>query len=314
MDKIQWIIVPDFTKPDAFVDAVKGCHHIVHVASPLPFTSRAYDLRTAALQVTQSILNAAESEPLVKRLVVTGSEAGLTEYSEWVPENPPYQPSGTPPPRSGATYLPTPPDRPADDSAPFRRYVDSKRASGNLVRDYATAHPDSHFQTVLLCPSWVLGPGLLIRNKAEALSTANLVLAWVMMDTAPFYHPMLGVPADVPTPVRSGSVWIDDVVLAHVRALSVPLPGGGESHTWLLASQSPSGGRISDAEEILRRRRPEIARQLSFAGKVQDMPANVDGTIAERELLGKKYVPFEEQVIRAVEWMVSLPDAEPASA
>ncbi|ROW00326.1 hypothetical protein VMCG_07238 [Cytospora schulzeri] len=314
-DQIQWSIVPDMTKPDAFLDAVRGCHYIIHVASPLaPMPPRPCDVRTPAVQGTQAIINAAESEPLVKRLVVTGSVASLSRPSETLPDHPQYQPGGTIPLMSGATYIPTPPERPRDDSSPFSRYADSKLASGNLVRDYAAAHPDSHFQVVLLCPSWVLGPGLPVRNKVEALYTANLTLAWMMLDSSPLLNPVWDLPPDVPTPLRSDSVWIDDVALAHVRGLSVPLPGGGNSQTWVLACGPPSGNSFAGAEEIVRRRLPEVAKHFSFAGKIHSLPVNVDGASAERELLGRPFVPFEEQVVRAVEWMVSLPDAEPASA
>lgn len=313
--QIQWSIVPDITQPDAFLEAVKGCHHIIHVASPLaPFPPRPFDIRTPAVQGTQAILNAAESEPLVRRVVVTGSVASLQEYQQSLPDHPQYQPGGTIPLMSGETYIPTSPERPADDSSSFCRYMDSKRASGNLVRDYAAAHPDAHFQSVLLCPAWVLGPGLFVTNKMEALATANLTVAWMLTHTQPIYNPIWDIPSDVPTPVQGFAVWVDDVVLAHVRALSVPLPGGKNSHSWVLASESPHGRNFTDAEEIVRRRLPHIAEKLSFAGKIQDLPVNVEGASAERELLGKKYVPFEEQVVRAVEWMVSLPDPEPASA
>ena len=57
-----------------------------------------------------------------------------------------------------------------------------------------------------------------------------------------------------------------------------------------------------------------LAKHLTFPGKVKSMAANADGARTETELLGKKYVPFEEQVVRAVEWMVSLPDGEPSAA
>lgn len=314
--QIQWSVVPDITKPDAFLEVVKGCHYIVHVASPIPpIPPRPLDLRTPALQGTQAILNAAESEPLVKRVVITGSIASLMEPEQALPDHPFNQPGATIPYMDGKTYHALPAERP-DDAAttPFHRYFDSKLASGNLVKDYAAAHRDSHFQLVLLCPGWVMGPGMFVTNKTEALGTANLTLSWVMADLREAINPVLGLPADQPTPYRAEFVWIDDVALGHARALTVPLPSGTNLEIWVMAVDSPKGPRIEDAEEILKRRSPELAKHLSFAGKIQALPINADGERTQDELLGKKYVSFEDQVVRSVEWMTSLPDAEPSAA
>lgn len=312
-DKIQWSIIPDISKPDAFLEVVKGCHHIVHVASPIPpIPPRPMDMRTPAIDGTKAILNAAESEPLVKRVVITGSVASLMKPGHMNWDHPDYK-TGLPF-LSGDTYYPTSPERPDDNAPVFQRYGDSKIASGNLVRDYAAAHRDSHFQLVLLCPGWVMGPGLFVTNKAEALGTANLTLSWVMADLREVLNPVLDIPTDDPTPIRNEFVWVDDVALAHVRGLSVPLPSKTNLEVWVLAAHAPKGPNVEDAEEILRRRSPELAKHLSFAGKVKGLPADCDGARTAKELLGKEYVPFEDQVVRSVEWMVSLPDAEPSPA
>lgn len=317
-DRIQWSVIPDITKPDAYLEVVKGCHHIIHVASPLPpIPPRPMDLRTPALEGTQAIIKAAESEPLVRRVVITGSVASLMQPEQRLPEHPDNQPGATVPLMSAETHYPTPAERPDDATTPpMHRYFDSKLASANLVRDYAAAHRDSHFQIVILCPGWVLGPGLFVTNKTEAMATANLTLGWVMADLRAAVNPVIGLPAEEPSPYRTEFIWIDDVALGHVRALTVPLPSGTNLQIWIMAVDSPAGLRIEDVEEILKRRTPEIAKHLSFAGrgKVQSLPINSDSGRTQEELLGKKYVPFEDQVVKAVEWIVSLPDAEPSAA
>lgn len=312
-DKIQWSIIPDISKSDAFLEVVKGCHHIVHVASPIPpFPPRPMDMRTPAMDGTRAILNAAESEPLVKRVVITGSIASLMKPEHALFNHPDFE-NGLPY-MSGDTYYPVPAERPDDaTSHVFHRYGDSKIASGNLVRDYAAAHRGSHFQLVLLCPGWVVGPGLFVTNKTEAVGTANLTMAWTMVDLRGALNPALGVPADQPTPLRTEFVWVDDVALGHVRALTVPLPSKTNLEVWVLAVDGPKGPRIEDIEEILKRRSPEIAKHLTFAGRVKGIEVNHDGARTQEELLGKSYVPFEEQVVRSVKWLVSLPDGEPLS-
>lgn len=309
-DKIQWSIIPDISKPDAFLEVVKGCHHIIHVASPIPpIPPRPMDMRTPALDGTKAILNAAESEPLIKRVVITGSVASLMKpgHMEW--DHPDYK-TGLPF-MSADYYYPVPAERPDDADTPvFQRYGDSKIASGNMVRDYAAAHRDSHFELVLLCPGWVIGPGLFVTNKTEAMGTANLTLSWVMADLREFVNPALGLDPEEPTTIRSEFVWIDDVALGHVRGLTVPLPSKTNLEVWILAVDAPAGPSVEDAKEILERRSPELAKHLTFPGKVKALAANVDGARTAEELLGKPYVPFEDQVVKAVEWMVSLPDAE----
>lgn len=306
--QIQWSTVPDITKANAFLEVVKGCHHIVHVASPLPaIPPRPEDLRTPALQGTQAILNAAESEPLVKRVVITSSVASTRDVSELFPSHPFNQPGADLPLKTGSSRIETPREKPADDALPFVRYNDSKSASANLVRDYAASHPDSHFEMVLLCPGWVLGPGLFIKDKVQALGTANGTLAWTMLDNRPILNPLYGVPEEDPTPLHGDTVWIGDVVLAHVRSLSVPLPSATNLQSWILVSNHPFGIKHEDAEEIIRRRLPDVARNLTFPGKVQTLPVNYEVS-AERELLGQDFVPFEEQVVRSMEWLLQLPD------
>ncbi|KAG8159358.1 hypothetical protein KVR01_011019 [Diaporthe batatas] len=311
--QIQWSIVPDISEPDAFLEVVMGCSYIVHVASPIPTVPpRPMDMRTPAQDGTKAILNAAECEPLVKRVVITGSIASLVNPGDPRFTHPNCETSETMPLMTGATYFPLPAERPDDNAPVFQRYVDSKIASGNLAREYAATNPESHFQIVLLCPGWVLGPGLFITNRAEAMGTANLTLSWVMADLREVINPVLvGVPIEQMTPIRGEFVWIDDVALGHVRALSVPLPSRNNLEVWVMAVESPHGARIEDAQGIIKRRLPELAKKLTFPGKVRTHTVNFDATRAEDELLGKKYVPFEDQVVRAVEWMISLPGGEP---
>lgn len=243
--QIQWSIIPDISKPDAFLEVVMGCNHseplldtvlssskallrsnqtaghgagyvqavalyfymhitttlmlwmltldaaVVHVASPVPTVPpRPMDMRTPAQDGTKAILDAAECEPLVKRVVITGSIASLVNPGDPRFTHPNCESPATMPLMTGATYYPLPAERPDDNAPVFQRYVDSKIASGNLAREYAAANPESHFQIVLLCPGWVLGPGLFITNKAEAMGTANLTLSWVMADLRELINPV----------------------------------------------------------------------------------------------------------------------------
>ena len=148
------------------------------------------DMRTPAQDGTKAILNAAECEPLVKRVVITGSIASLVKPGDTKFTHPDCESPKTIPLMTGTTYYPLPAERPEDNAPVFQRYVDSKIASVNLAREHAAAHRDSHFQIVVLCPGWILGPGLFITNKTEAMGTANLTLSWVMADLREIVNPV----------------------------------------------------------------------------------------------------------------------------
>ena len=74
-DKLEFVVVPDYTAANAFDDALEGTDYVIHVASPLAKPNE--DLLTPAVKGTISILESASKTPTIKKVVITASVASL---------------------------------------------------------------------------------------------------------------------------------------------------------------------------------------------------------------------------------------------
>jgi nucleoside-diphosphate-sugar epimerase len=72
---LDFVVIPDYTKTEAFDTALQGVDHVIHVASPLPNQNE--DLLTPAVKGTTSVLEAASRVPSIKKVVITASVASL---------------------------------------------------------------------------------------------------------------------------------------------------------------------------------------------------------------------------------------------
>lgn len=76
---IDFALIPDISKPDAFHGQFDGVDHVFHLASPMPGKGDDFesDYLKPAVQGTEALLNAAKAAPNVKRVVVTASLLSL---------------------------------------------------------------------------------------------------------------------------------------------------------------------------------------------------------------------------------------------
>ncbi|EKG12658.1 NAD-dependent epimerase/dehydratase [Macrophomina phaseolina MS6] len=74
-DKLDFVVIPDITKPDAFDGSLAGVDYIFHLASPMPGKGSDFkaDYVAPAVQGTESMLNAAKAEKSVKRVIIVSS-------------------------------------------------------------------------------------------------------------------------------------------------------------------------------------------------------------------------------------------------
>lgn len=79
---LDFVEVPDYTKPEAFDTALQGVDYVIHVASPLPNGNE--DLLTPAVKGTTSVLEAALKVQSIKKVVVTASVASLVPLDRYV--------------------------------------------------------------------------------------------------------------------------------------------------------------------------------------------------------------------------------------
>jgi nucleoside-diphosphate-sugar epimerase len=70
-NKLDFVVVSDYTAANVFDSALKEIDYVIHVASPLPKPNE--DLLTPAVQGTTSILESASRTSTVKKVVITAS-------------------------------------------------------------------------------------------------------------------------------------------------------------------------------------------------------------------------------------------------
>ena len=254
---MTFAIVPDNTKPGAYIDGAKDCSFIVHVASPLP--TQPGDLLSQAVAGTKAALEAAEATPSIKRVVFTASTSVIRPYERLFAKHPANQAvasgrSDQVPLLTADTKVPNQP--PISNDAPgSHRYINSKIAAHNLIRDYAE-NPKSAaagFSIVNILPGFVFGPEELARSKPEAFKGSNIMLSWLFTDLD--LSPLLGGTKEDAL-MLSETVHLDDVVEGHVKALDTEkVPG--QYRNFLLCSHSPTGPVVMDGADIVRRELPE---------------------------------------------------------
>ena len=265
---MTFAIVPDNTKPGAYIDAAKDCSFIVHVASPLP--TQPGDLLSQAIAGAKAALEAAEATPSIKRVVFTASTSVIRPYERAFAKHPANQAvasgrSDEVPLLTAETKVPNQP--PVSNDAPgAHRYINSKIAAHNLIREYAENQKSSAagFSIVNILPGYVFGPTELAQSKPEAFMGSNLMLSWLFTDLD--LSPLLGGKKEDAL-MLSETVHLDDVVEGHVKALDTEkVPG--KYRNFLLCGDSPTGPVVMDAADIVRRELPEevAAGKIPFTG------------------------------------------------
>lgn len=310
-----------------------------------PVTNIPGDLVSPAVAGNKAILEAAEATPSIKRVVFTASMAGIQSFERLLLKDPANQAvmsgRGDEVPTLTAEATQPTPSPVSDDAPPFRRYFNSKAAALNLVREYGDAHMSETvgFSIVNLMPGWILGPEELTRSKQEAFKGSNMMLGWLFSELS--LAPSFGLDADEAAPLLAETFHLDDVVECHVKALdTAKVPG--KYRNFLLCSHTPCGPVVMDAADIVRRELPqEVADgKIPFAGELGRLPSSqhrsadllkvrsrsdrkkanepikslgtipgkFDATPTERDLLGRTFKSYDEQVTDTIRWYVHLKD------
>lgn len=187
------MVAADLTSDAGWADAVRGCRHVLHVASPFPITQprSREELIRPAREGTLRVLRAAAAAG-VERVVMTSSTVAVMYTARHQPGRFYTEADWTDPARVDITP-----------------YIASKtlaeRAAWDFVRDTAIAP-----QLVTICPGFVLGPAL------DADLSTSLEVVHLMGKGAYPGAPRLEFPiADV-----------RDVAALHVAALTNPAAAG----------------------------------------------------------------------------------------
>ena len=276
LSQLEFVIVPDILKEDAYYEAVKDVDHVIHLASPVPKakddpSEEDYDemFIQPAVQGTMNMIKAVSNySPTTKRIVITASVVAIIEWPEMYMETGHVFNEQSRTNFVGGPY-----------GHPFPAYGASKVAALNATEEYIRTQKP-HFDINHVGPSFVIGQNELASNRAEAIAGTN---------AAAFGH-VVGSDSG-PTP--STSVFVDDVAKMHVLALNPKIPGG----QFFLGVSEDSNTRWEDSFDIVKKHFPEAVENGTFTlnGKNPTKRLIIDTEYTKRTL-GIVFASYEEQV------------------
>ncbi|KAJ4380278.1 hypothetical protein N0V86_004589 [Didymella sp. IMI 355093] len=214
---LDFVIVTDFTSPDAFSQALKGVTYVFHLASPMPGTGDDFqnDYVKPAVEGTTALLEAAKKTNTIKRIVIVSSLLALI--------SPEAMATGKVTAKEGHKITIDPQiSFPSDPRlAGGLKYHLSKILAHRATLDWAT-EADPSFAIVTLHPSFVFGRNV-AQTTPDALDGTNAML-WGSLTSRKPLIPM-------------ASVDVRDVAAAHVKALGIEIKDGEVEEFILCASE-----------------------------------------------------------------------------
>ena len=276
LSRLEFVLVPDILKEEAYDKAVQGVDYVIHLASPttnlkeMPSKEKFDEvLIQPAVQGTMNMIKAVSRySATTKRIVITASIASIIEWSEMFME------TGTVFNEQSRTKIVS---GPFDNL--FAAYGASKVAALNVTEEYVRTEKPQ-FDINHIAPAFVIGKNELASTHAEVLAGTN---------AAALAH-VLGSDAG-PTP--SASVFVNDIARMHVLALDPKVPGG----QLFLGVSDDSKTRWEDAFDIVKKHFPAAVEKKVFplSGKNPTKRLTFDNEYTKRTL-GIEFAGFEEQV------------------
>ncbi|PVH77597.1 NAD(P)-binding protein [Cadophora sp. DSE1049] len=219
-DKIEFVIVPDITAPNAFSNVLDGVDYVLHLASPIAGSIKKEEMFPPALEGTLSILRSAKEVVSIKKVVITSSSLAL-EPLDGVPEG-------------GVLREDNGWDLSVDTNAnfvagndmltSFKLYAASKLIANNASWEFAEKEKPG-FELFTIHPSLVYGSNLVQQSAKEVEGSSNGLLLGSIMGGAISDSPLF-------------SVYVGDVADAHIKCLDDSATKGtkylvsGRPYTW----------------------------------------------------------------------------------
>ncbi|KAH7309799.1 3-beta hydroxysteroid dehydrogenase/isomerase family protein [Stachybotrys elegans] len=280
-DKLEFAVVPDFTKPGAFDAALQGVDQVIHLASPMP--GKGNDFKTdyvdPAVKGTLIILDAAKSVPSIKRVLVTSSILALAPFGSMAP--------GVPLPplikeNSGAKYTV---DVDSDIADHGSKYHGSKILAHEATKEWLAANKPG-FSVLTFHPVFVIGPSLIQQSAKEIDAVNGGLLQTLRTGNIVFHHPVF--------------VDVRDVAEAMVKAVDGPASPGQE---FILHGERTTYDDVAAAAQALY---PEQGFQLK--APVSGNPVVLNTETKGAENLGIKFRPFKEVLQAFIDQQLSFSD------
>lgn len=278
-NKVKVFVSPDLTTSDAFREAIKGCDAVFHVASPFryKFSDAAVEVLDPAIKCAVAALQAATTEPKVKRVVFTSSVAACID---------PLHPTGFH--RPGYTYTEADWNPVGYGQAAGLRafppvYTASKALAEKAAWDFMAAEK-RHFDLVCINPCHTWGSYGQFVAKAADMNATNSDLS-KLID---------GEEKDVPRTIMPWMCDIKEVAQAHLNALYKPEASG----RYIIANHEYDFQQVADLlhEEF---RESDWIRNVpkGTPGKrAYDSHFVLDNTRSKKEL-GVEYGDWRQSVI-----------------
>ncbi|MDI1486203.1 MAG: hypothetical protein OHK93_005429 [Ramalina farinacea] len=288
LGQLEFVLVPDILKEDAYREAVVHVDYIIHLSSPTtnlerePSTDEEIEkmLIQPAVKGTMNMIEAASTySPTTKRMVITSSIVAIVEWPEMHME-------------TGNVFNEQ--SRTENIHGPFGglfpAYGRGKVAALNATEEYMRTQKP-HFEINHIGPSFTVGKDELATTRAEILAGTN---------GAALGH-VVGAAKGMKTP--SSSVFVNDVARMHVLALDPRIAGG----QFFLGVSEGSNTRWEEAFDTVRKHFPKAVESGIF-------PLNGDNTTKRlifdneytKRVLKIEFANFEEQVKSVAEQYLAL--------
>lgn len=286
LSQLEFALVPDILKDEAYYEAVKGVDHVIHLAYPrtnlkTPPSAETHDevLIQPAVRGTMNMIKAASHySPTCKRIVITASIVSIIEWPEMFME-------------TGNIFNEQ--SRTRSVSGPFdglfEAYGASKVAALSATEEYVRTQKP-HFDINHIAPAFVIGKNELASNRAEVLGGTNSAA-------------LSNVLGSDYGPTPSTSVFVNDVGRMHVLALDPKIPGG----QLFLGVSENSNTKWEDSFAIVKKHFPEAVENGTFplSGKNPTKRLIFDNKYT-KSTLGMVFASFEEQVKSVAEHYLEL--------
>ncbi|ETN37119.1 uncharacterized protein HMPREF1541_08109 [Cyphellophora europaea CBS 101466] len=291
---LELMVVPDFFADRAFAEAITGVDYVIHVAAQIikpwldcsnPEVVHENWIRPN-VDMTLAILRAAQTQPTIKRVILTSS-AGAILPALW--DDPTLEEIRAKLPATPTTADSKPPRR--SELGPFANPSDAYNVSKQLARERVErfiAEDNPHFQIIQIMPSLTFGPMELATDPQEYLVSANVCILAPLLDMQqPFVFPGI-------------TCHLNDVVDVHVAALDVEGLDGHQN--FAVNWDHEADVQYDDAKDLVRKWFPEAVEKgiLPCKGATTTFKCPIDARRTE-EMFGIKFKGFEEMVRYGVE-------------
>ncbi|CAG8238966.1 unnamed protein product [Penicillium salamii] len=277
LSQLEFAVVSDPTNLTKFSATLEGCQAVVHLASAFTYDAAPGEfeekLMIPAVKGTQTVCEAAKSQPSIRRVVIMSSFASVYDASLGLQPGAVY---------TEKDWCPLTYEDGVNAAAVPIAYRASKVVAERAAWDYVRDN-EVEYQLMTLCPGMVFGKMIHPISSLSQLNVSNQIV-WQVLNA--------GTEGEIP-PTKA-PVWVDVEDLAETTLRTLTYSGTGHER-FLVTEGSYDTQEIAD---IVRSRLPETQRvPLGEPGKrIADTHYSCDSSKAQ-QVLGMKFRALEESIV-----------------